>query len=243
MKGLVSICLALTFLTSAGADEVIERREVDGVVYHVAMVPAERLRLLWKDGEGRAMRTFPAVAAELRRRGDEPLMLMNGGIYEPGGIPSGLFIQDGKVLNPVNRRDGKGNFFLKPNGIFLIDAKGARVIDTAGWGAADGVKWAVQSGPLLLRKGKVHPAFREHSENRLHRNGVGVRKDGMVVLAMSDGRSAKWPNLHGFATFFQKLGCEDALFLDGDISAIRVGKGMDEPSQDYGTFVAVVAAE
>ncbi|MFM2243370.1 MAG: hypothetical protein RLZ97_2226 [Verrucomicrobiota bacterium] len=228
---------------TAWAAEVLEKRVVDGVTYHVAVVDPGLMRLLWKDAEGKALRTFPAVAAELRRRGDVPVLLMNGGIYEPGGVPSGLFIQDGKELNPVNRREGKGNFFLKPNGIFLIDAGGARVIDTVEWREGGAVKWAVQSGPLLLRGGKVHPAFREGSPNRLHRNGVGVRGDGRVVLAMSDGRSAKWPNLHGFAMFFREMGCEDALFLDGDISACRVGEGMDKPSQDYGSFVAIVADE
>jgi uncharacterized protein YigE (DUF2233 family) len=228
---------------TAWAAEVLEKRVVEGVTYHVAVVDPGRLRLLWKDGEGKAMRTFPAVAAELRRRGDVPVLLMNGGIFEPGGVPSGLFIQDGKELNPVNRREGKGNFFLKPNGIFLIDAGGARVIDTVEWREDGAVKWAVQSGPLLLRRGKVHPAFREGSPNRLHRNGAGVRADGRVVLAMSDGLSAKWPNLHGFAMFFREMGCEDALFLDGDISACRVGEGMDKPSQDYGSFVAIVGDE
>ena len=116
--------------------------------------------------------------------------MMNGGIFEPGGIPSGLLVQDGKEWRPLNRKEGEGNFHLKPNGVFLIGTKGAAVIRTEEY-PPQGivVRHAVQSGPLLPRHGKVHPAFRPQSASRLHRNGVGVTTKGEVVFAMSDFHS------------------------------------------------------
>lgn len=54
--------------------------------------------------------------------------VMNGGIFEPGFVPSGLLVQDGVELTPINRNNGEGNFFLKPNGVFLPGPKGAAVI-------------------------------------------------------------------------------------------------------------------
>jgi uncharacterized protein YigE (DUF2233 family) len=218
-----------------------EKRVVDGVTYHILRTSPAAVRVVWKDGRDRQIETFPQATAFLTARGETPDTIMNGGTYEPGGTPSGLLVQDGRELHPVNRRDGKGNFFLKPNGIFLVGDQGAAVIDTVEYPPAGvNVAHAVQSGPLLLRKGKVHPQFRAGSPNRLHRNGIGVAKDGTVVLAMTDFRSPKYPNLHEFATLFATLGCQDALFLDGDISQMRHGDGLTKQSGPFGSFIAVV---
>ncbi len=214
---------------------------VDGVTYHLLRAPASAVRILWKDAQGRQLRTFPEAGRFLRERSETPTTIMNGGIYEPGGVPSGLLIQQGRELQPVNRRNAKGNFFLKPNGIFLIGPKGAAVIDTAEYPVAGlKVDQAVQSGPLLLRAGKIHPQFNANSTSRLHRNGVGVTTKGEVVFVMTDFNSPKFPNLHEFATLFKTLGCPDALFLDGDISQMRSGDNIKKPSGDFGSFIAVV---
>ncbi|MEY3895752.1 MAG: hypothetical protein RLZZ214_1272 [Verrucomicrobiota bacterium] len=229
--------LGLLGLGRAAPDEKV----VAGVTYQILRAPAEAVRIVWKDSDGKQLRNMPDVARHLERGGLTVDTLMNGGIFEPGGVPSGLMIQDGKELNPVNRSEGNGNFFLKPNGIFLIGAKGAAVIATEEYPQKDvAVQQAVQSGPLLLRKGKVHPAFNANSSSRLHRNGVGVSKDGMVVFAMTDFHSPKFPNLHEFAQLFRTLGCDDALFLDGVISQMRSGQEIAKSSNDFGSIIAVI---
>jgi uncharacterized protein YigE (DUF2233 family) len=217
------------------------KKQIDGVTYHILRAPAAAVRVIWKDDGGTQLRTFPEVVAYLERGGAKVEMLMNGGIFEPGGVPSGLLIQSGRELRPVNRRPGKGNFFLLPNGIFLIGAEGAAVIRTDEFvPGAKPIRHAVQSGPLLMRKGKVHPQFNAGSASRLHRNGVGVAKNGEVVLVMSDFHSPKFPNLFEFAEAFRSLGCEDALFLDGDISQMRWGAEINQPGNRFGSFIAVV---
>ncbi len=234
--------IALAFYSFASA--VPEKRIVDGVTYHILTTPADSVKILWKDSNGRQFGTFPEVAEHLNRNRFTVTTLMNGGIFEPGGIPSGLLIQEGKPLTPVNRNQGAGNFFLKPNGIFLIGRKGAAIIDTEEY-PPPGIKiqQAVQSGPLLLRRGKIHPAFNPKSTSRLHRNGVGVMKNGNVVFAISDFNSPKFPNLHEFAQLFQTLGCDDALFLDGDISQMRSGVEIMKPSNHFGSFIAVIKTD
>ncbi len=198
-----------------------EKKVIDGVTYHILKVTPDRIQLLWKSDDGQQLRTFPAASKFLKGKGIAVETLMNGGIFEPGGIPSGLLVQDGKEMNPVNRNKGEGNFFLQPNGIFLISDKGAAVIRTDEYPQKNViVKQAVQSGPLLLRGGKVHSAFNANSTSELHRNGVGVSKTGEVVFVMTDFHSEKFVNLHQFAMLFKSLGCDDALFLDGDISQI-----------------------
>ncbi len=219
-----------------------QKKVVDGVTYHIVETEAEAVKIVWKDEKGKQLSSFPEVAKFLSGQGLEVKMLMNGGIFEPGRIPSGLLIQDGKELTPVNRKKGKGNFFLQPNGIFMIGPKGAKVVATSEYPLKGfQVDQAVQSGPLLLRKGKTHPVFRKESKSRLHRNGVGVRKDGKIILAMSDFESDKFPNLFEFADLFRKLGCDDALFLDGDISDMVSGKEILKPSNNYGSIIAVVS--
>jgi uncharacterized protein YigE (DUF2233 family) len=69
---------------------------------------------------------------------------------------------------------------------------------------------------------------------------VGVAKNGEVVFAMTDLDSPEFPNLHEFAMLFRNLGCEDALFLDGDLSQMRSGKDMHKPSNQFGSIIAVM---
>lgn len=234
----------LFLLLAACAIGAPEKKVIDGVTYQILKVSPDRVRLLWKADDGQQLRTFPAASKFLKGKGMEVETLMNGGIFEPGGIPSGLLVQDGKIVNPVNRNKGEGNFFLQPNGIFLISDKGAAVIRTDEYPQKNVVvKQAVQSGPLLLRGGKVHPAFNANSKSELHRNGVGVTKTGEVVFVMTDFHSEKFVNLHQFAMLFKSLGCDDALFLDGDISQMRSGADMEKQSNSFGSIFAVVKAE
>lgn len=237
----VSLALFASLTSALPAADGPEKRVIDGVTYHIVRTEAAAIRFVGKDDEGNILRTFPAALGHLKKHGLDPKVMMNGGIFEPGGIPSGLLVQDGRETNPVNRNRGNGNFFLQPNGIFLIGSQGAAVIATTEYPPAGvEVHHAVQSGPLLLRRGVVHPAFNAGSDSRLHRNGVGVDKDGKVVRVMTDINSAKFPNLHEFSGIFRKLGCQDALFLDGDLSQMRAGEAIARESNRFGSIIAVI---
>jgi uncharacterized protein YigE (DUF2233 family) len=240
-KTMLQLSLVFVFGLTSRGHGTPEKRIVDGVTYHVLRASASSVRILWKDSKGIPLRTFPATMEYLNKSKTGVDTLMNGGIFEPGGVPSGLLVQDGKELRPVNRNDGNGNFFLKPNGVFLIGSAGAAVIRSDEY-PLQGSKTtqAVQSGPLLLRYGKTHPLFNPGSGSRLHRNGVGVSKNGEVVFAMTDIDSPKFPNLHEFAELFRVLECENALFLDGDISQMRSGADLSKPSNNFGAIIAVI---
>ena len=64
-----------------------------------------------------------------------------------------------------------------------------------------------------------------------------------MILAITDINSPKHPNLYEFAQLFKQLGCEDALFLDGDISQMKTGAAMLEPSNGFGSYIAVKSKE
>jgi uncharacterized protein YigE (DUF2233 family) len=239
--------LALALLTALSPPAVGEPLKVEeltfrDITFTIVKAKPSQVRVLWKNDDGKLLFNFSSTAAFLKARGEEPVMLCNGGIYEPGKIPSGLLVQGGRTLRPLNLRDGKGNFFLKPNGVFWVAAGKAGVIAAEKFDpAVPQLTDAVQSGPLLLASGKTHPAFNEGSKNRLHRNGVGVTRDGQVVFAISDFHGTKLPNLWEFADLFRSLGCDNALFLDGDISQMRTGDDVGGRSNLFASVIAVVA--
>lgn len=232
---------ALVLVPAASLQAAPEKQVIDGVTYHVIRCAPGAVRIVWTDGEGRPLGTFPQAVRFLRQRGESIATVMNGGIFEPGGVPSGLLIQDGKVLRSLNLADGEGNFFLKPNGVFFVGGDVGSVVASGEFPVEPaGIRFAVQSGPLLLRHGKIHPKFNVDSKWRLHRNGVGIDGDGKVVFAMTDFHSPKFPNLHEFARLFLELGCADALFLDGDLSQMRSPPELEKASMYFGSFIAVV---
>jgi uncharacterized protein YigE (DUF2233 family) len=142
---------------------------------------------------------------------------MNAGMFQPDFSPVGLLVQDGKELAPLNLGKGAGNFFLKPNGVFLVAASGPRIVASEEYPAlSQGVRLATQSGPLLVRRGVIHPAFSAASSSRLVRNGVGV--SGKVAIFVV---SEKPVTFYELARYFRdELQCPDALYFDGVVSSL-----------------------
>ncbi|MCV3241483.1 phosphodiester glycosidase family protein [Mesorhizobium sp. ZC-5] len=146
-------------------------------------------------------------------------------MYHEDLTPVGLYVSDGRLQSPLNLADGEGNFFLKPNGVFFIGNDGsAGVIETTAFAATKPeVRLATQSGPMLVIDGHIHPRFEQNGTSRFIRNGVGVRDAHTVVLAISRSEVS----LGSFARLFRDaLGCRNALFFDGAISALSNGRKM-----------------
>ena len=213
---------ALTFLLivsgALGAGVIEERVVSAGTKFRVVRVAPERVQVVWQDGTGQPYRSFDRVQAAFAKQGKTVRFIMNAGIFEPGGIPSGLHTQDGKQLRPVNLADAPGNFFLKPNGVCTLSDNKPFIGTPEAWRQQSTGKerWAIQSGPMLLIHGKRHPAFRVGSDSKLLRNGVCIDNEGQLVFAITD--RGEMVNLWDFAGLFLQLGCQNALFLDGDIS-------------------------
>ncbi|MGE0281805.1 MAG: phosphodiester glycosidase family protein [Rhizobiaceae bacterium] len=148
---------------------------------------------------------------------------MNAGMYHEDFSPVGLYVEDGKETAPLNTTDALGNFFMKPNGVFFVTKYGkAGVLETAAYAAATpNVAYATQSGPMLVIDGNIHPRFEPDGQSRYIRNGVGVDETGRAVFAISRGEVS----LGKFARLYREvLGCRNALFFDGAVSALYDGK-------------------
>ncbi|MEY4569717.1 MAG: hypothetical protein RLZZ398_1156 [Verrucomicrobiota bacterium] len=221
------------------ADVIEESIKSAGVKFRVVRLDPKQVQIAWNDEKGQPYRSFDRVQAAFAKQGKSVKFLMNAGIFEPGGIPSGLHIEGGKTLHPLNLADAPGNFFLKPNGVCTFSG-GAPFIGTCpAWQKQSIGKesWAIQSGPLLLIDGERHPAFTENSQNKLHRNGVGVNDQKQLVFAITE--KGQMVNLWDFAGLFIKLGCKDALFLDGDISQMAVNPDKPISSNQFGAMFLI----
>lgn len=212
-----------------------ETVEHEGARYHLFRLDRDewpRLQLTWLGTDGKPLGDFNGLKRELAAKGRKIAFATNAGIFERGPRPCGLTICAGQELVPLNVRPGEGNFYLKPNGVFFLDDKlGPGVMEAAEF-AKSGLKprLATQSGPLMLRGGVIHPAFNVNSPNKRQRSAVGVRKsDQQIVFAMSDRDDAARGTVtfHQFSRFFLHLGCQDVLYLDGDISTLVVDPAAD----------------
>ena len=207
--------------------------------FRVLRIAPERVQVVWKDTDGEPFRSFDRVQASFAKQGKTVKFIMNAGIFEPGGIPSGLHIEGGKTFLPLNLADAPGNFFLKPNGVCTFGEKGAFVGTCAAWQkrTPHTDSWGIQSGPMLLIDGKRHPVFNEDSKSKLHRNGVGIDEQGRLVFAITV--KGEMVNFWDFAGLFLKLGCKNALFLDGDISQMSVNPSKPVQSNRFGAMFIV----
>lgn len=241
---LAAVAAFLFTLTGSNAADgvVFSQVESGGKHYTVCCVevPKATLELFHRDEKGQPFLRLDRLDNWLRPQGRKLIFAMNAGMFHPGFEAVGLYVSKGKTLSPLNTADAPGNFFLKPNGVFAITSKGARVVETSLFPKiADPVRLATQSGPLLVQAGKLHPAFNAGSSSRLIRNGVGVPSADQAIFAISD----EPVNFYEFATFFRDtLHCPDALFLDGSISSLlALPLKRSDSSRDLGPIIGITA--
>jgi uncharacterized protein YigE (DUF2233 family) len=163
----------------------------------------------------------------------------NGGMFHADYKPVGLLVQDGVERSPINLNNGDGNFFLKPNGVFLVSSgERAAVVRSERFARLNhGVRAATQSGPLLVIDGRINPAFKAGSTNRFVRSGVGVLDPHTVVFAISSEPVNFWD----FAQLFRDvIGSKNALYLDGAISKFYVPGKQERPGEEqFGVVIGV----
>ncbi|HLI67560.1 MAG TPA: phosphodiester glycosidase family protein [Caulobacteraceae bacterium] len=198
----------------------------------------DRLELGWRGPHG-ALDSFAGLKDALGPRAASVEFAMNAGMYETDQSPLGLLIVDGRTVRSLNRRSAAGNFYLKPNGVFWVDAAGVPHIDETETFAANPphARWATQSGPLLVDHGALNPQISANGPSLLIRNGVGVR-GGRAFFVISDDAVS----FGRFTRFLRDgLGCGDALFLDGSVSSLWApAMGRQDARAGLGAFVIVL---
>ena len=177
---------------------------------------ASDIRLFLKDQDGKIYGNFDSLNSDLENTNHKLLFAMNGGMYHESRNPVGLYIEDGVEVSKLNTNEGPGNFHLLPNGVFWIGENISGVTAAIDFDAK-GVKFATQSGPMLVIENELHPSLREESTSFRIRNGVGQTDDGRVYFVKSEVPV----NFYTFAQFFRdELKTPNALFLDGTVSKL-----------------------
>lgn len=228
--GIIHFLLAIIIIMSANlyaqgssAQTLKQIHEGESTISFIEItLPDDRLRLFLKNDKGKVFGNFSNLKKHLQEQKLNLLFAMNGGMYHADYEPVGLYIENGKIIKNINLDDAAGNFFLKPNGVFGFSKDKAFVVPSEEF-SIEKYKplFATQSGPLLLHNKQIHPKFNPESQSHQIRNGVGVRGDKTIIFAISDTPVT----LYQFAKIFRdSLSCENALFLDGAISALYMDK-------------------
>ncbi|MDP2599298.1 MAG: phosphodiester glycosidase family protein [Deltaproteobacteria bacterium] len=138
------------------------------------------------------------------------ILAVNGGFFSPSHKSLGLLMREGKVLNPTHKTKWWAVFFMKdrkphivPPDAFIFQPR---------------IEAALQAGPRLVVDGKM-PKLKEAVARR---SGIGIRKNGDIVIAVTDETPK---TMEEFAGVFQRseekegFDCVNALNLDGGRSS------------------------
>lgn len=162
-----------------------------------------------------------AAAAE-RKTGKNVVVAINGDYFNMStGEPLGALVMNGVQVHGT----GSDPYY------FAILKDGTADIRSANESLND-VQEAVGSPVLLMENGKINEGLKGDT-GLMPRCAVGIKKDGSVVVFQADGRQAPMSvglTLYETAQMMEKMGCVDALYLDGGGSATFASQseGSDE---------------
>lgn len=198
-------------------------------------------RFFWQNSTQQLYRQFGAVRDDLAKQGLTLRFAMNAGMYHANRHPVGLLVEQGQLKKTLNTAQGNGNFFLQPNGVFAVDQSGQALLEpTTLFAQRDlsTLRWATQSGPMLLIDRQINPIFDPQSSAKRIRNAVG-RIDATHVVFVISAQPIRFYDLASL--FKERLGCTDALYLDGSISALYSSTdAQPRQREDFGVMLGVV---
>lgn len=235
MKTTILFCLSLLVFFTLGCKEKI--RNEDQFILFQASPGKGNIKLYWKNDRHQILKSIGQLKKEVEAQHEKLQFAMNGGMFEPDNSPKGLYIENFKILKPIDTLQGSGNFYLPPNGIFYLTQNNqAGIVETKKYIQIPEIKYATQSGPMLLLDGKINPVFQKDSKNLNIRNGVGILSNGDLIFAMSK----KEVSFYKLAQLFKEAGCKNALYLDGYVSrAYLPEKNWIQDDGNFGVMIGI----
>ncbi|PWB14777.1 hypothetical protein DCO44_08245 [Acinetobacter sp. AM] len=166
------------------------------------------------------------------------LFAMNAGMFHYTFHPVGLYIENKKKPFPLNQHRGWGNFYLKPNGVLAWNSKQAIILSSSQYTKKKfNADYATQSGPMLVLNRQINPIFLPQGTSLKQRNAVGLKNQRLYFVITQQP-----VNFYTLASFMQnELKLEQALYLDGSISAIYLAKkDINTQSSPFGPMLAYI---
>lgn len=219
--GLSSACFAAPLVWQHTDTLKWAKADYAGVEYRIFIAAPQQVRLLWRNAQGENYANLRSAGKALEAVGETPLMLMNAGIYTQDYQPAGLWIEQGQELRPLNRREGSGNFHIQPNGVLWFDEQAAGIMTSADWQQqSPKVRYALQSGPMMLMNGKINSRFIKGLSSPHKRNAACISQSGELyfIITTAVAQGSEWPSFYQMSEAMLSFGCEQALYLDGTIS-------------------------
>ncbi len=234
-KKLVIILLLLVSMSSLLFQFSLKNNE--NYISYIVNPKKQNVALYWKNEKEVNFGSLQNLKLWLNKNSKELLFATNGGMYKKDHSPQGLYIENNNIKTVIDTTSGNGNFYMKPNGIFFLTTSNvANVCKTKDFKVNSKVKFATQSGPMLLIDGEIHKSFNINSTNLNIRNGVGILPNNEIIFAMSK----KEINFYEFATYFKNRGCCNALYLDGFVSRTYCPKeNNSQLDGDFGVIIGI----
>ena len=230
------IYLSLTLLI-IGALLGLKKTQNDSVLSYEVNPKIQKVKLYYKNEKNETFKSILNLKKYLDSKNQKLLFATNGGMYKNDNSPVGLFVQNNKTITPIDTTSGNGNFYLKPNGVFYLTFKNEGVVcKTENYKNNKTIKFATQSGPMLVVEGTINAVFNASSTNVNIRSGVGILANGNVLFGMSKSEI----NFYKFAEFFKNKGCKNALYLDGFVSRTFCPEmNSEQLDGDFGVIIGV----
>jgi uncharacterized protein YigE (DUF2233 family) len=169
---------------------------------------------------------------------DSLVGMINTGAVDANGNPKGLLITNFNKVQDIDLGTESGNFYIKPNGVFLMNEKDVAIYESNDYStsySSQKFKYGIQSGPLLIDKGQIPPSLNPKSPNRAIRSGVGIAEIGgkkKLIFVISKNPVT----FYELASLFQtKFNSSMALCLTSGAC------GMYFPTIDNSTFTGTIA--
>ena len=243
MVGLRGVALLSIVLVQYGSDRLSTRSDADqpGIcriitihdkpVTTYVLGSGDSLVIGWLNQHSKPHKSFKSFMGDDRAQWR---LVTNAGMFHSNHHPVGLYIQDDSTYVRLDTNSGKGNFYMKPNGVFGVGADGPWIGTSETYLAqSPQLHLATQSGPMLVINDSIHPRFNPQSPNKNTRSGVGVDDQNRVVFAIA----YKDITFYELATVFRdSLNCSNALYLDGAISKMYLHTSTCTDSFTGGNF-------
>ncbi len=155
---------------------------------------------------------------------EEALLAINGGGFldvdkkGTGGVPDGVLIENGKVKTDYGYDTSGGLIgFTNDNKLLLGKMNASEALKK-------GVRDAVSFRPFLIVNGKKSFTKGNGGWGNAPRTAIGQRRDGIVLLLVTDGRTISNPGatLVDIMNILYNYGAYNAANLDGGTSSVMV---------------------
>ena len=94
--------------------------EDDRFVSYIVNPKKQNLEFFWKNKKEEHFKNAENLISWLKSKNKKLLFSTNGGMYKKDNSPQGLYVENTITKSEIDTSNGKGNFYLKPNGVFYL---------------------------------------------------------------------------------------------------------------------------